>query len=64
VASVVRRHVHNQEMTVEAALTGNRDLALQILANDPMLCELANADPMLEEMLEANRRYLPQFFET
>jgi alpha-galactosidase len=64
VASVVRRHVHNQEMTVEAALTGNRDLALQILANDPMLCELASVETMLEEMLEANRRYLPQFFET
>jgi alpha-galactosidase len=64
VASVVRRHVDNQEMTVEAAVTGNRDLALQVLANDPMLCDLASAETMLEEMLEANRRYLPRFFET
>jgi alpha-galactosidase/6-phospho-beta-glucosidase family protein len=64
VAPVVRRHVDNQEMTVDAALTGNRDLALQILANDPMLCDLASAETMLEEMLEANRRYLPRFFET
>jgi alpha-galactosidase len=64
VASVVRRHLDNQEMTVKAALSGNRDLALQVLANDPMLCDLSSAETVLEEMLEANLRYLPRFFET
>ncbi|MGD9048513.1 MAG: alpha/beta hydrolase family protein [Anaerolineae bacterium] len=60
--AVVARHVANQELTVEAALTGNRSLALQALVNDPLLRELESAEPMLDEMLEANRRHLPKFF--
>lgn len=64
VAAVVRRHVDNQEMVVEAALTGNRALAIQALANDPLLRDLATVEPMLDEMLEANRHYLPRFFGT
>jgi 6-phospho-beta-glucosidase len=54
--------VANQELIVEAAMTGNRALALQSLVNDPLLYELDSAQPMLDEMLAANRRYLPRFF--
>jgi 6-phospho-beta-glucosidase len=48
---------------VEAALTGSRALALQALLGDA-LCppDLTAAERMLEEMLAANRGYLPQFF--
>jgi len=62
VHAVVDRHVANQELIVEAALTGSRELALQALVNDPMVRELDTAEPMLNELLEAHRAYLPQFF--
>ena len=63
VHAVVARHVSNQEMIVEAALNGDRDLALRALLNDPLVRDLDSAEPMLDEMLEANEQYLPQFFE-
>ncbi len=62
VQAVVARHVSNQEMIVEAALRGDRNLALQALLNDPLLQEVDGAERMLDEMLEANREYLPRFF--
>ncbi len=64
VQTVLERHIRNQEMTVESALTGDRRLALQVLLNDPLSSRLTvdQAGSMLEEMLAANRDYLPQFF--
>jgi len=58
----VHRHVVNQELTVEAALKGDRSLALQALLGDPMLRNYEHAEPMLNEMLERNKRWLPRFF--
>jgi alpha-galactosidase len=62
VASVIRTHVANQEMVVEAALSGDRGLALQALVNDPLLPDLTGAESMLNEMLSVNRQYLPRFY--
>lgn len=64
IEAILRRHISNQELAVEAALTGSREMALQALLGDP-LCppDIAAAEHMLEEMLAANRSYLPQFFE-
>lgn len=61
--AVVARHVANQEMIVEAALNGDRRLALHALLADPLVHDLDTAGPMLDEMLASNRRYLPRFFE-
>ena len=61
----LRRHVDLQEMTVEAALTGDRKLALEVLLNDPMcgaVRDFRDIEKMLDELLHANRRWLPQFF--
>lgn len=61
----IQRHVTVQEMTVEAALTGDRKLALQALLLDPMssiVRDYRNVEKMLDELLQANRRWLPQFF--
>ena len=63
IQAVVARHVANQEMIVEAALNGDRRLALHALLNDPLVRDLDTAGPMLDEMLAANRRYLPRFFQ-
>jgi alpha-galactosidase/6-phospho-beta-glucosidase family protein len=64
VQTVLAHHINQQEMTVQAALTGDRALALQIILNDPLSSRLSidQARHMLHAMLEANRRYLPQFF--
>jgi alpha-galactosidase len=64
VRNVLEHHVLQQEMTVEAAMTGSRELALQVLLNDPLSSRLTvpQAKEMLEELLKANKQYLPQFF--
>lgn len=62
VQSMVNIHVQNQEMIVEAAMTGNRTLALQAMYNDPLVREFDYVPQMFEELLEANKEYLPAFF--
>lgn len=61
VLRTVHPHVINQELTVEAALTGDRQLALQALLGDPLVRDFRSAPRMLDEMLQANAAYLPQF---
>jgi alpha-galactosidase len=66
VQSILEHHVRQQEMTVDAAMTGSRELALQVLLNDPLSSRLTvdQARQMLEDLLEGNRQYLPRFFRT
>lgn len=55
--------VKNYEtLTVEAAVEGNRDKALLALLAHPLIMDYDVAKPMLEDIFEANRRYLPQFY--
>lgn len=51
-----------EELTIEAAVTGDRGIALQALAHHPLVPSVSIAKPMLDEMLEANKEYLPAFF--
>jgi alpha-galactosidase len=66
VQNILQKHVSNQEQTVQAALTGDRNLVLQVLLNDPLSSRLtiAQARQMLEEMLEASKQYLSKFFQS
>jgi galacturan 1,4-alpha-galacturonidase len=59
--NILTRHIENQEMIVTAAQSGDRRLALQALANDPLITDLSKVGRMLDELLTANKRYLPQF---
>jgi alpha-galactosidase len=63
IQTVVEHHIRQQEMTVEAALTGSRELALQVLLSDPISSRLTvpQARQMLAEMLEANKVYLSKY---
>ena len=65
VQNILQKHFVNQELTVQAALTGDRHLSLQVLLNDPLSSHLTiqQAKQMLDELLEANKQYLPMFFE-
>ncbi|MDI3299020.1 MAG: 6-phospho-beta-glucosidase [Bacillota bacterium] len=51
-----------EELTVEAALTGDRETALAALVAHPLVPGVAVARELLEELLEAHRPYLPRFF--
>jgi len=53
-----------QDLTVEAAMNGDRKLALQALLMDPMIysMEIDSAGKMLDEMLKAQQAWLPRFF--
>jgi alpha-galactosidase len=60
---IVRRHVATQELTVEAALRGDRTLAAEAFALDPLAGrgDLYDMDTMVDELLAGTAEWLPQF---
>jgi alpha-galactosidase len=63
-AALNQSNVTVQILTVEAALSGDPEYAMQAIAMDPLTsacCTLAEIRAMTQEMLEAQRRWLPQF---
>lgn len=51
-----------EQLAIEAAVTGDRGMALLALTHHPLTYSVNDVERMLDEMLEQNRRYLPQFF--
>jgi alpha-galactosidase len=62
-AELVRRHAAVAEMTVEAALDGDRALAEAAFFLDPLAGrgDLGQTEAMIEELLTATADWLPQF---
>ena len=62
-AAWIRRHVEVQELTVEAALTGDRDAVRAAMALDPLCgrADLRDIEAMTDELLAATAAWLPQF---
>ncbi|MGL5700356.1 MAG: 6-phospho-beta-glucosidase [Kluyvera sp.] len=50
-----------EELTVEAAITGNKQTALLALASHPLVPSVDIAEKILNDYLAANRDYLPQY---
>jgi 6-phospho-beta-glucosidase len=50
-----------ERLAVEASITGSRDAALKALLANPLVPSFAVAEPLLDALLEANRRFLPRF---
>jgi 6-phospho-beta-glucosidase len=50
-----------EQLAVEAAVTGSREIALLALLAHPLVRDHEIAKPLLDELLQANRAYLPQF---
>jgi 6-phospho-beta-glucosidase len=48
-----------ESLTVEAAVKGSRQLALQALMSHPLVPAWDVAKPLLEQLLKANRPWLP-----
>jgi alpha-galactosidase len=59
--SMMRREVDIQMLTVEAAVRGDRGIALQALLLDPQIHSYAQATHLLDELLMAQKALLPQF---
>jgi len=58
-APLINQHSANQELIVEAALTGNTDLAFQAFFNDPTNpLPIDAAWELFNKMLEVSREYL------
>ncbi len=60
---IVRRHIATQELTVEAALNGDRAQAAEAFALDPLAGrgDLRQTDAMVDELLSGTAEWLPQF---
>ncbi|WP_342562740.1 6-phospho-beta-glucosidase [Paenibacillus sp. FSL R7-0345] len=50
-----------ESLTIEAAVHGDRDIALQALVHHPLVPSVTVAEQLLDEMLEKNKTYLPLF---
>jgi 6-phospho-beta-glucosidase len=61
-ADLVKRVKTFEKLTVQAAISGDRSVARQALATNPLAGGPAMADELLEAILAANRRWLPRFF--
>jgi alpha-galactosidase len=62
-AGMVQRVSRAQECTIEAALTGNRDLVIEAMRLDPLTSRLhtGTIESMADAMLAATASWLPQF---
>ncbi len=63
-AALNRTNINVQELTVEASLLGDRDAVHYAIMMDPLtasVCTLPQIHDMVDEMLEAQAQWLPQF---
>jgi alpha-galactosidase len=63
-AALNRTNINVQELIVEAALTGKREAIYHAVALDPLtgaVCTLPQIHAMVDELLTAQQRWLPQF---
>lgn len=62
ITAILMRILGTQELTVEAALKADRKLAIQALVAGETVRTEAEAEKMMDVILETHRQYLPQFF--
>jgi alpha-galactosidase len=61
IAAVLTARAHQQEVTVRAALTGDRALAVQALALDPLVPDPRTAAAILDDAVDAHGSVLSRF---
>ncbi|GGJ02652.1 alpha-glucosidase/alpha-galactosidase [Alicyclobacillus cellulosilyticus] len=61
IAALCSAQVHVQRLAVEAAVHGDRRLAMQALLVDPVVDSISAAEKTLAELLDVHAPYLPQF---
>lgn len=65
VGALCRLHAEVQQMTVEAALSGDRRLLIEAMSLDPSsgTADFSRIPELAEELIQANRAWLPRFFD-
>jgi alpha-galactosidase len=63
VAEMLRRETTVAQLCVDAAITGDRQKALQCLLFDPVINDFELAKQVLEDYLTSYKEYLPQFWD-
>jgi alpha-galactosidase len=61
VAELCRRELEVVKFSVDAAVTGDRQTALQALLLDPVISDMDVAQQVLDDYLTTYKNYLPQF---
>jgi alpha-galactosidase len=61
IAAMCNQQIAIQELAVEAAITGDRRVALQALLLDPVVTSHETAETLLDDLLSKHEKYLPQF---
>jgi alpha-galactosidase len=61
VAQLLQHEAAIQDLVIEAAITGNKDIAIQALSLDGTLPSPAVARNLFDEMYRVQKQYLPQF---
>ncbi|MFW9991878.1 MAG: hypothetical protein ACFFD4_07440 [Candidatus Odinarchaeota archaeon] len=62
IAALCRREISIAKLMTKASIEGDRVVAVQAFALDPMVNDLDKAEKMVDEYLTVHRKYLPQFF--
>ena len=62
VAALVRHELAVQDLAVQAAVDGSRDLALRALLMDPIVTSVRAAERFLDDVLRIHRDHLPRFW--
>lgn len=64
IAAMIRQQTAIQALAVEAAVKGDRRIALQAMLLDPVVNNCSAAEKVLHQLLEAQKEYIsPKFFE-
>lgn len=51
-----------EELTIQAALTGSREVAIEALMANPLVGSFSRASRFFSQVLENERQYIPQFY--
>lgn len=62
IAEIIRRQITVQSLSVEAAVTGDRNKALQAFLLDPVTDNVKASEKVLDELIEVNREYIHKGF--
>jgi alpha-galactosidase len=62
IAELLRREIATAQLSVDAAVEGSREKALQCLLLDPIITDIGTAKNILDDYLTSYKEYLPQFW--
>lgn len=62
ITGLLHREVTASQLCVDSVVNGDRQLGIQSLLLDPVVDDLDIAESLLDDILEANRTWLPQFW--